>query len=202
MRRQNQQAMTQRDAPFVDAATSPSEVVQYLNKSKASIERASQAGILQIPLAGHLLRMVWWILPHSTQQESEPYTLAFPPEASSLFVRDALEHYHITAHLAASGLHQYLNFESHRDERDVSTLTDGFALRRALDQVLDATCNFAPTAAKTLRNEQYLDLHYRKLIDDKELSKRYHFSTRHLRRIRDEQIAIATEMLLRFNPAR
>ena len=201
MRHNNRERMIGHDSTSLDAKMPTSEVARYLDESKAAIERAPQAGILQIPIAGHLLRMVWWILPHGAKDAHDD-SLKISAEDFHLYVRDALEHYHITAHLAASELHQYINLASHRDERDVSTLADGFALRRALDQVLDAMAHIVPTNSKTLYQEQYLDLRYRKLIDDKELAKRYHFSTRHLRRIRDEQIAVAAEMLLRFSTGR
>lgn len=200
MRHNNRARMIGHDSALPAASMPSREVARYLEESKTAIERAPQAGILQIPLAGHFLQMIWWILPHDSNQDVHNRSCALSTETFRILLRDALEHYHITAHLAASELHQYLNLEAHCNETDVATLADGFALRRALDQVLDAMCNFPPSAAKTLRNEQYLDLHYRKLIDDKELAKRYHFSTRHLRRIRDEQIAIASEMLLRYNP--
>ena len=114
-------------------------------------------------------------------------------------VEQALQDYHQATKLTRNPIVRYLDLDPFRQPGDNSMIADGLALRRALDQGIDAISgrdtetNPPPSQ---WRLQDYLHLRYREDVSHKDIAQRMGYSCRHLLRLRKELLLELTEVLL------
>ncbi|MGB0384359.1 MAG: hypothetical protein ACPGWR_06000 [Ardenticatenaceae bacterium] len=115
-------------------------------------------------------------------------------------VEKALKDYHRVPRLAGNPLTQILDLRAYQRDSDHATQANGLALRRALDQTIDAvTGPNKPKMGASHRHkwqpEHYLHLRYREGQSHKDLAAWMDYTERHLQRKRKELIRDAATLL-------
>lgn len=114
-------------------------------------------------------------------------------------VKRALKDYHSLNRLSKNPLTKLLNLDSYQLPNDNPLTASGIALRRLLDQVLDAISGLQSgerISLEKVRLEYYLALRYREGISHSDLSIYIGYADRHLQRLHNELITEAAELMI------
>ena len=134
------------------------------------------------------------------QNNVKPHSKTRKPANIEKHVEKALKDYHSVSRLARNPLTEILDLRTYQRVSDHASQANGLALRRALDQTIDAvTGPNKPKMDASHRHkwqpEHYLHLRYRERQSHKDLAAWMDYTERHLHRKRKELIRDAATLL-------
>lgn len=187
----------------------PAQLDEMLENAKSDAVQAEAGGVIQLLLAGRVLRMIWMLLSNQDAEKgNNDVFLSLAPSSltgiENEFVERTLQDFYNIHALSKNPLVHALNLARHKRAHEPSALTNGYALQRALNEALD---HFTGATPRTIHDDglklrHYLHFRYREEIKHNELADALGYDPRHLRRLRANLIRDFAEVLAALNPPR